>query len=427
MRSPDHDLALPRAAAPVFAVRPRLLAATFSHGAVDFFSFLIIPLMSILEGRLSLTHQQGAVVIAVGSACSGLIQPLVAWLSDRHDTRALGTAGFALAVVAVGLVGFVTTYPLLLLLQMVACAGIGAFHPVAAAAVGHLAGEKRSLGVAAFYCAGMVGGFSGNIAAPLWVAHFGAGSTIRGLQSLAWLIAPGMLCVLLLAWAIHSVPHRHEDAHEHHAALEPAERARRWRAVAILYVGNVLRFTVDVAVITLVIRWSEEMALRAAGATALTEELRTQASTLNGPLQAAKQIGMGAGGLVAGWLLRGRSEKTAMMLVPILGAVAIVAMPLAGSLGPAFLITVVAGLGYGGVVPLTISQAQRLLPHRTGLASGLMMGGAWAVGSVGAPLASWLHHSFGLERSFVVVGAMCLATGLLSVLLPRPLQGRAGR
>src|SRR5262245_57562883 len=86
-------------AAALGAPRARLMAATLAHGAVDFFSFLIIPLMSVIEGRLALTHQQGALVIAVGSVCSGLIQPLVAWLSDRHDTRVLGTLGFGVAVV----------------------------------------------------------------------------------------------------------------------------------------------------------------------------------------------------------------------------------------------------------------------------------------------------------------------------------------
>jgi FSR family fosmidomycin resistance protein-like MFS transporter len=290
---------------------------------------------------------------------------------------------------------------------------------VAAAAAGQLSGQRRAFGVAVFYCAGMFGGITGNITAPLWVRHFGHGSAEAGLKSLAWFIVPGLLSVVLLAWATHPVAHRHQDAHASHASLDPAERSRRWYAVGVLYFVNVLRFTVDLAVITLVIRWSEALTLERAATDTLTEQLRTQAATLNGPLQAAKQIGMGVGGLAIGWFMRPRFEKPMMICVPLLGAAMIALMPHSATWTLAFLVTVVAGLGYGGMVPATIALAQRLLPHRTGLASGLMMGGAWAVGSAGAPLAEFLHRGLGLNGAFLCVAGLAVLSGLLAFAVPR--------
>lgn len=400
-------------------IRARLAVTTFSHGAVDFFSFTIVPLMTVLEGRLSLTSGQAAAIIGVGSLCSGLIQPLVAWLSDRFDTRWLGTLGFLVAVVAVGSLGFVSSYPALLLLQVLGSAGIGAFHPVAAAAAGQLSSQRRAFGVAAFYCAGMFGGIAGNITTPIWVRFFGHGSAAAGLKSLAWFIVPGLLSVLLLAWAIHPVAHRHEGATQSHASLDPAVRRAKWYAIGVLYVVNVVRFAVDLALITLIIRWTEALTLEHAGASALSDELRTRAAMLNGPLQAAKQIGMGVGGLGIAMLMRPRFEKPMMVGVPVLGCAMIALMPhMPGTTG-AFLVTVVAGLGYGGMVSATIAMAQRLLPHRTGLASGLMMGGAWSVASVGAPLAEMLHQRVGLNGAFLGVAVLCLLSGVLSLALPR--------
>lgn len=392
------------------ATRARLGATFAVHGVVDFFSFIVVAIMPVLRGRLDLSDGQIAAAIGLGSIASGVIQPLVAWISDRLHTRAIGTASFAAAVLAISLVGEVRTYAQLMLLYAVGAAGIGAFHPVAAAAVGHLSGSRRSLGVALFYLAGMIGGTLGSYLSPMYVEHLGIGA-------LAYLIAPGLASAAALGLAIHAVPHRHHHAHRDHAALSPAERRARWMTVALLYSANVVRFTVNMALVHLIVIWSERETLRRAGAEVLTAELQTRAATVNGPLQASMQVGMGAAGIAAGLLLRGRGERWAMILAPVLGAASIVAFPHAGAL--AWLMGIAAGIGFGGLVPVTISMAQRLLPHRTSLASGLMMGGAWALAFIGPPMAHALERRIGLPQAFGAIGAMLLLSGVLAALLPR--------
>lgn len=396
--------------------RTRLTIATLCHTVIDFFSFTVPPLLSVLEGHLSLSPGQGAFLLGIGSLCTGLVQPLVAWHSDRADTRFFGWLGLALAVIGVGCIGYARTYEQLLLIQIVSSIGIGAFHPIAAAAVGSLAGTRRSFGVAAFYCAGMAGGIAGNITAPLWVSHFGGESLGEGLRSIARLIPPGLVFVVALFWAIHRVSHRHAGAKDAHASLGVAERRSRWRMVWVLYVGNVLRFTVDTALILLIVRWTEQLVMTRSGVMELTDSLRQEAARMSGPLQAAKQVGMGVCGLLAGWWIGPRHEKLALVISPILGAVALVVMPMCSG-WRALVACMIAGIGYGGMVPVTISLAQRLLPHRTSLASGLMMGGAWAVASLGAPLAQWSLDNFGLHRAFVVAAGISLLAAVTTAFL----------
>jgi hypothetical protein len=67
---------------------------------------------------------------------------------------------------------------------------------------------------------------------------------------------------------------------------------------------------------------------------------------------------------------------------------------------------------------VTLSMAQRLLPHRTGLASGLMLGGAWVWGALGPFAASGLREGLGLGGAFVAVGGLLLAAGLVAGVLP---------
>lgn len=409
-------------AAGLTSIRARTWTTVVVHGFVDFFSYVLIPLMPIMAERLQLSSSQVAFAIAIGSVSSGVIQPLVAWASDRLDTRWLGTLGFLAAVVSFSLLGQVSSYAQLLAIQLVGAAGIGAFHPVAAAAVGHLAGRRRSLGVAIFFLGGMLGGIAGNVSSPQYVK-------LLGLPALVYLMIPGVVAVVALGWAIHRVPHRHHTAHDDHRGLPARERRWRWASVWVLYAGNVLRFTVNMALVQLIIEWTQRHTLATAGAAQMTETLSEQAAALNGPLQAAVQAGMGAAGISAGWLLGAGGEKRPLFVVPALGALAILAFPfIVGSggvddLGPmtvpaSFAVMILAGIGFGGVVPVTISLAQRLLPHRTSLASGLMMGGAWSVAAVGPPIADGITRAAGLSAAFAVVAGMLLASGLLALALP---------
>lgn len=420
----------------VSAARGRLGVTIAIHALVDFFAFLIVPLISVLEGRLQLSPQQGAAVIALGSVSSGLVQPAVAWASDRFDTRLFGVAGLLLAAVATCLVGYVETYGQLLAVQVAATAGIGAFHPVAAASVGYLAGARRSLLLAVFYTAGMVGGTVGNVTAPFYVRYFslrGAGETPlavdAGLRALVWLMVPGLVGVPMLAWAIRRVPHRHVTAHQRHRALDVLERRARWRTVGLLFAGNALRFIVNMALITLVIRWAEEAAMVAAGVEVMDAMVRSAASTLNGPMQGAMQVGMAVGAVATGLFVRADHEKAALVWAPLAGAVVIVLFPflpaltgwlgVPGALRPMALVLAVAmGMGYGGMIPATIGLAQRMLPHRTSLASSLMMGAGWALAAVGPPMAQSLQSALGLAWAFAMVGGLLALSGLLALPLP---------
>ena len=401
------------------------------HSVVDFFSFIPIALMPLIATRLALDETQQASVLSVGAVCSGAVQPVAAWVGDRLDTRVLATLGLATAAVCIGAVGYAKSFPDLLLLVAVGTLGVGAFHPGGAATVGHLGGTKRSLVVALFFLTGMLGGMLSNVFSPVLVNAVATGADgppdyTRGLRSLAWLILPGLLGAAALAWAIHGVGHRHDDAHDHHASLTRAEQRHRWFAVWLLYLGNVVRFSTDMALAFLFIAWSQRMTLDQAGTEQLTQQLGAEASSLNGWLQASKQGGMGLLGLLAGAMLPLHRAKLALVLLPLLGSGVIAAFPTITKSVPgserwvALVLAAVAGIGFGSIIPVTIAMAQRLLPHRTGLASGLMMGGAWVFAAAAPIVIERVTEidGVGLDGAFVVLGVFLGLSTVLSALLP---------
>jgi len=402
-----------------------------SHSVVDFFSFVPIALMPLLASRLALSEGQQAALLSIGAVCSGGVQPIVAWIGDKLDTRILATLGLVIAAVCIASIGYARSFTDLLILVGVGTLGVGAFHPGAAASVGHFGGSKRSLIVAIFFLAGMSGGMLSNILSPVIVESVAANTTGapdygRGLRSLTWLIAPGLLVAAALTWAIHGVGHRHDDAHENHAALSKDEQRARWAAVWLLYAGNVVRFSTDMALAFLFITWSQQITAAGAGVDELSQHLGAEASSLNGWLQASKQGGMGAFGLLAGVMLPLHRAKLALVAAPLLGSIAIVLFPAATSAAPGserwigLAFALAAGVGFGSMIPVTIAMAQRLLPHRTGLASGLMMGGAW-VFAAAAPIAIGRVIQIpgvGLDGAFVVLGLFLGLSSVFSLFLP---------
>lgn len=428
--------------APLTRLPARLGVAVGIHSAVDFLSFVLVSLLPTFATHLDLSRAEKASILAAGSIFSGFSQPVVGWLSDRFDTRSLATLGMLLAVVSVGCYGFATSFWMLLALGSLAALGIGAFHPPAAAAMGQLSGRRRSLGIAIFFMAGMLGGMAGNVLSPRYVEFMSvaASDTTRpavtsGLRALMWLMIPGLAGCALLAWAIHRVGHREHNHRELRSAIPAAEMKLRWRAVTLLYLGNIAKFTVNMALVYLYIQWVEQWTLRMAGRDDLTASLSLLASQRNGMMQAAMQLGMGGGGIALGALLTWQWEKRALVIIPLAGAIFIAIFPHIDQLGAqhpqlvlplAMACAVAGGIGFGGLVPVTIAIAQRLLPHGASLASGMMMGGAWGFAAAGPFLARWLEGAVGLEWAFGIVAGLLVIPAALAAFVPGELLERAG-
>ncbi|MEM0984229.1 MAG: MFS transporter [Planctomycetota bacterium] len=408
------------------------------HAGVDFISFAVVSLIPLLTTKLQLETWQVALMLGLSPVCSGAVQPLVAHLSDRHDHRWLGTAGIVLAGVCIGSTGLATSYWQLITLFLLGQIGVGAFHPPAAAAVGHLAGKRmRGVALGVFFLLGMIGGMSGNVLTPRIIGAIAGDDTPEQINAaLRWLLALGPISILLalaVAKAIHNIPHRHADAHANHHALDESERRRRWTNVGLLYVCNVIRFTVNNALIYLYVQWATSLAASRAEAGATKEQISVDASVFNGILQAAMQFGAGFGGIGLGYLIGRRFghtlEKPLFVVIPVLGAIGIAAFPFIAQLDTtasplatnavALTVSAIGGLGFGSLIPVSMSIAQRLLPHRAALASGMMLGGAWCFAVVGPILAERIHQDQDerLRTAFFAVAALLTVSAVIGATL----------
>ncbi len=384
---------------------PRLAGIIASHTLVDVYSAFIAPLLGVLQVRCQLSNAQAAWLLGIGSLTSGLSQPLAAWLSDRADTRICGPIGLLLAAVCLSAIGLADSYWTLLPLYVLGMIGSGIYHPIGAASMGQLAadlpGNRRAIGISVFHAAGMIGGIVGSIVSTRIAVM------PEGFGLLRWLMIPGVV----FAIALHGLIRRASHRHHHHRSMrfEQIEIRERWRTVLMLYLSNALRFTVNMILVYLFVRWSQAM-FAGANPSWTKEQIASAAAPINGNLNAMLLVGMLIGGMSAGALVKPGREKWPMILVPLLFAPCIALMPLAG-LTAGYALAIGCGLAFAAMIPVSISLAQRMLPHRTSLASGLMLGGAWAVAFIGPRAAEWCMASGGLS----LTTTFAITAGLLAL------------
>src|ERR1700693_4782047 len=171
----------------------KLLTLMLGHLTVDTYAGVIPVLYPILIGRFRLSLATVGLVSLAYSGMAAISQPLFGVLADRFGTRFTGLA-LAWTALTFSLIGFVTSFPFLILLAFASGLGSGAFHPMAALDVRALLPVwRRSVGMSIYVTAGTVGVAVGPLIGILLFHVFG----IRGT---GLLVLPGLITGGYLLW-----------------------------------------------------------------------------------------------------------------------------------------------------------------------------------------------------------------------------------
>lgn len=100
-----------------------------AHFLSHFFQLSLPPLFPLMKNELGVSYVGLGLTMAVFYGASGIGQTIAGFLVDRFGARTVLLSGMTVLAGAVGLVGFVPSYWLLLPLLAVAGLGNAAFHP----------------------------------------------------------------------------------------------------------------------------------------------------------------------------------------------------------------------------------------------------------------------------------------------------------
>jgi FSR family fosmidomycin resistance protein-like MFS transporter len=327
------------------------------------------------------------------------MQPIFGYISDRVGPRWV-VAGGVVWMGAAYTLGILIPDRAALVFLVMASLGSGAFHPAGtmqATARGrtHFT-DQETTATSYFFIFGQAGLFIGPLAAGYLLDGFG----MRGLLALPALAVP---IGLLAAWQLRGVrrpqPIKPTIRPEIGSVL-PVSLAM----VGMLAIVAASRSWVQQSAVTFLPKYLNDLGMAA-----------SQYGSLSGLFMGGSALGLLAGGNLADRF--GKRLVAASTLA--MAAVPLFLISLTGDSGWLYLLIPLAGALTGASHGIMVVFAQRVLPGRMGLASGLILGFMFSSGSIGALISGYLADLWGTALVFPVAAGMALFSAFFALKLPR--------
>jgi len=376
----------------VFLRSGKLLTLMLGHLTVDSYVGVIPVLYPILIGRFRLSLATVGLVSLAYSGMAAISQPLFGVIADRYGTRLTGVA-LAWTALTFALIGFVQSFPLLLVIACASGLGSGAFHPFAALDVrALLPAWRRSFGMSVYVTAGTVGVALGPL---IGIVLFGA----LGLHGTGVLVIPGVVAGAYLLWRMRSaVPHAARSS----AAGGAGQAIPVFALAMVIGVMMSRSWTVNVFQ-SFTPTWYAQMGY---------------GPSFYGPLATTLVLASAVGTVGCGSLADRFGRRTVILATLVLSAPAVLLFTLFP--GPwAFVSAIFIGFLAASTAPLMLLMAQQLMAARAGLASGLVMGLGFVTGALGVPINGAIADHIGLQKSLMTHVILVLATIAIAWFLPR--------
>jgi len=362
------------------------------HLTVDSYVGVIPVLFPVLIGRFQLSLATVGLVSLAYSGMASVSQPLFGVLADRFGTRFTGLA-LCWTALTFALVGFVTSFPLLVALACASGLGSGAFHPMGALDVrALLPAWRRSFGMSIYVTAGTVGVAVGPL---IGILLFGA----FGIHGTGLLVIPGLITGGYLLWRMRGNVKGIAGSARAHAGGGPVPI---FALAVVIGVMMSRSWTVNVFQ-AFTPTWYEQLGY---------------GPEFYGPLATTLVLASAVGTVGCGSLADRFGRRTVILATLVLSVPAILLytlFPGPWAFGSAILIGVLAA----STAPLMLLMAQQLMAARAGLASGLVMGLGFVTGAIGIPVNGAIADAIGLQRSLMTHVVLVIVTIAIAWFLPR--------
>lgn len=392
-------------------VAPRLHSATriaavvaVAHALNDGYSAFISPLLPRLMDRLGLSIALAATVAMAYSIASSLLQPLLGYAADRWGRRIFLVAGPLVSGVFVSLLGWAPSFGWLVLVLSLGGLGSAAFHPPGASYAARVS-EGKGSGVR--YSIFSFGGSAGYALGPVIAVAL---VQWRGMEGL-WV---AMIPIIVLTPIFYLNLPSGRTERSAHLPPSPGAVLRQLRGpLGLIFGVSALMAWAQKTFLTL-----EPIIVNAAGG-----------SEALGALALTAYLAAQAAGTLAGGFLADRVDRRRLLMVVC--ALAFPAHMAAVALTPGTLPALIASAAAGflamATLPPIVVMAQEFVPRGAAVGSGIVMGLAWATGSIGVLLTGLVADSVGPQNAAlmtmpVILGALAFASHR-GLAVPRVVQG----
>lgn len=367
------------------------VAIGLAHLLNDTYASFLSPLLPRLMQNLGFSIAVAASLAMTFSLASSILQPVVGYLADRYGRRVFVVTGPLISGVFLSLIGLAPSVGMLALVLLLGGIGSAAFHPPGASMAAHSeAGKGSGLRMSLFFFSGM----SGFAIGPLLIVGLVSVVGLRGM----WIAM--IPAIVLSGFLLRTLP---VDRPHPLAPLPPSPVSVLSRLVGplgvIFFISSLGAFVQRVFVTLSPIIAFQDGRSEVMGAVTLSVYLAAQ-----------------AGGTLTGGMLTDRVDRS--HLLACLTGFAVPAHILALSLAPgsflALFFAACAGFLNMAIVPPIVVMAQEMLPESTSSSSGIVMGLAWATGSLGVLVTGFFADAIGARSAALISMPILLIATVLA-------------
>ena len=370
-----------------------ILALTLVHFTGDFYSAFTTPLFPVFVDKLGLSLTQVGVIAGLNRFLAFIVQPSAGYWADRYPSRLFSVGGLILAVIFIPLCGWANGFWSLLTVIALGSVGSSLFHPAVTGMVPAYAGSRAGLSMSIFNTGGTLAFGVGPIFITWYAARFGLGAVPL---TMVFGLAVALYIYLTLPPPI-AAPVAGGFLATVRQSLGPA-----WRAIVLIWLVMVLRALTGQSFMTFMplLFVQEGYSLVTAGG---IFALFTIAGTFSG--------------LLAGSLSDRIGPKPVFVFTHgLMTPVLLIFLQLEGRwIYPGALL---AGGFVLATLPLGVVMAQALAPRGRSMVASLMMGFAFGLGGLAAPLIGRLADIYSIRTVLTGAAFLPLATVALIAWFP---------
>lgn len=369
-----------------------LLTLMLGHLTVDMYVGILPVIYPLLIGKFDLSLQTVGLVAFAYSGMASIMQPLFGWIVDKYGSRFIGLA-LAWTGIMFCLIGFAPSFPILVLIAALAGIGSGAYHPMGAVnARAVIADKDRNTGMSLYVSAGTLGVALGPLVGAIFLSLFGLNGTIVT-------ILPGVGIAIWMLFEMRTIS---------------ARMPQRDRSVAMVYPP------VPMAAMSAVIGLMMLRAWTMFGIQSFIPSWYDSLGYSRGfySLLATTILLTSALGTIGSGTLADRHGRKAVLIGSTIASVPAILLFAEFPGRMAFVWAALIGLLAASTGPLLLVIAQELMAKRAGMASGMILGLGFVMGSVGVPVMGAVADRWGMQNAMRMQVGVAMLTIVLAAVLP---------
>jgi FSR family fosmidomycin resistance protein-like MFS transporter len=367
-----------------------LLILSLGHLVVDIYQGALPATLPFIKDKLGLSYALTGMILLAANMASSILQPVFGYFSDRKVMPILLPMGLLAAGIGFSLIMLPAHFSLVLFLVVISGLGVASYHPEGYKTAHFFTGERSATGMSFFSVGGNLGFAIGPILALAIIEYL-------GFSSLPLIVVPSIFCTaIILAYrgtiALPVVSHAE--------AMKKTERrtsVASYVALSMIIFIVIMRSWTQIGLVTYIPFY--------------------YINYLKGsPLFAGKLVFVflvcGAAGTLIGAPLADRwGHRFFVRLSMLLSTVTLplVFLPIVQNSILLFFVLGMQGMFLILTFSVTIVMAQKLLPNKLGIASGLLVGLAIGTGGIGVTLLGLVADHFGVPaalRSIIIIPLM---------------------